>query len=56
MTFHPAVGGEVKALVATSSMVIAGGGFTTVAGKTPAADRRVLPRRRAAVLPRPHQW
>jgi hypothetical protein len=32
-TFHPAIGGEVKAVVATSSMVIAGGGFTTVAGK-----------------------
>ena len=34
MTFHPAVGGQVKALVATSSMVIAGGGFTSAGGKT----------------------
>ncbi len=33
-TFHPAVGGEVKAVVATSSTVFAGGGFTTVAGKS----------------------
>jgi hypothetical protein len=32
-TFHPAVAGEVKAVVASHSIVYAAGGFTTVEGK-----------------------
>ena len=33
-SFHPAVSGEVKTIVGNSSMVIAGGSFTSVEGKT----------------------
>ena len=47
--FHPAVQGEIKALVANHSMVIVGGDFTSVAGTT--RNRIAAFSRKGALLP-----